>query len=414
MRKTLLVFSIGVVGIGGAVFGADTTIDPYTVDGTNLKITKSSILPYSGVNELIVSTDKPKVTLSKWNGEVNLGVTYTDIPSNTRGTRPLLDKNVYWESANKTLEAKPIETSDGGVEVSVILNSKPSSNVFSFQLEGWQDLNFYYQAPLWQVAGLNNPTEQCGDNFCDVPGLHTVRAENLLGSYAVYHKTRKDHIEGKTNYGTGKVFHIYRPQSCDAKNVCVWDDMNINNGVLTVTVPRDFLKNATYPVIVDPTFGNTTAGANSNYIGTNSADTYRATAPTTGLISSVSCYFRAVASNPQYKGAMWVQSSKVLVTNAVGAAFNTSATGWLDSTFSSAASVTSGTDYLIGLVQKDNDSGTLYAYDTGGVNLREYDLSNSIDINNRVSKIEGFLTSIGLGTKLKREERTSPPLYQCE
>jgi hypothetical protein len=82
----------------------------------------------------------------------------------------------------------------------------------------------------------------------------------VVGSYAVYHKTKANHRIGDTNYATGKAFHIYRPKAIDANGAEVWAQLHYSEGLLSVAVPQEFLEKATYPVVVDPTFGYTTPG----------------------------------------------------------------------------------------------------------------------------------------------------------
>ena len=98
----------------------------------------------------------------------------------------------------------------------------------------------------------------------------------MIGSYAVYHKTKANHRVGSTNYATGKAYHIYRPKALDANGVEQWAEIFYENGILSVTVPQKFLDDAVYPVRIDPTFGYTTQGASLfNIAGTGSDLTVR-------------------------------------------------------------------------------------------------------------------------------------------
>lgn len=134
---------------------------------------------------------------------------------------------------------------DGGFEFDVVLPKKPKSNVIRWTIQH-KGLDFFYQPEL-TPKDIEEGAE---------------RPENVVGSYAVYHKTGRNNKVGGKEYRTGKAFHIYRPKAHDALNNEVWCDLNIDEvaGELTVTVPQDFLNSATYPVVVDPTFGYTTAG----------------------------------------------------------------------------------------------------------------------------------------------------------
>ena len=117
-----------------------------------------------------------------------------------------------------------------------------------------------------------------------------------MGSYAVYHKTLKNHRIGGTNYETGKAFHVYRPQvwSLSSSSTKEWAELSYNNGSLCVTVPQTFLDGADYPVRVDPTFGYTTVGGSSNYWTTYVTHTSFTTSGDAGTIDSMSIYLEDV------------------------------------------------------------------------------------------------------------------------
>ena len=66
---------------------------------------------------------------------------------------------------------------------------------------------------------------------------------------------------GGIDYKSGKAFHIYRPKIFDSNDNWVWADLHIEGEIATITIPQDFLDNAQYPVIVDPTIGYTVIGA---------------------------------------------------------------------------------------------------------------------------------------------------------
>ena len=134
------------------------------------------------------------------------------------------------------------EVVEDGIKVDVILSERPETNRFCYQIDGHENYDFFYQAPLTKEEIRS--------------GL--IRPDDIVGSYAVYHKSLKDN-----EYKTGKVMHIPRPQVWSLSDVDtkVWADLSYNEGELCVTAPQDFLDNAEYPVRIDPTFGYTSAGA---------------------------------------------------------------------------------------------------------------------------------------------------------
>ena len=178
--------------------------------------------------------------------------------------------------------------SDGQFEIDIHVSEKPNSNVFSYDIVT-KNLDFFYQPALTQQEIEN------GD----------FRPDNVVGSYAVYHSTKSDNFIGKDgiqyNYGTGKVFHIYRPEAIDNDGKRVWCELNIKNSKLLITVPQEFLDTAVYPIIIDPIFGKTVIGAS----GTDASEflhAYKLTTPATDItnayLRSISYYVSSLSSGP--------------------------------------------------------------------------------------------------------------------
>lgn len=165
------------------------------------------------------------------------------------------EPGVYgWEesSAGESVELYPVDNIKNsgvqGLEFEVVLDSRPSTNVISFNIET-EGLKFHYQRELTQA---------------EIDEGH-FQPENVIGSYAVYHATQGNMHQSQVEaekYKTGKAFHIYRPQVADANGNTTWGKLNIDadSGVMSITVDGVWLDNAVYPVKVDPTFGYTTLG----------------------------------------------------------------------------------------------------------------------------------------------------------
>ncbi|MEP0827744.1 MAG: hypothetical protein HRF51_04415 [bacterium] len=146
-----------------------------------------------------------------------------------------------------------------GLEWEIVLASKPAGNRFAFPIQT-EGLDFYYQPPLTpeEIA------EGC------------IRPDSVVGSYAVYHSTkrwnrRNVNLATKDTtyefYGTGKAFHIFRPVAHDAFGARTWCDLEITKDSLIVTVPTAALNFGKYPITIDPTFGQTTAGGSGDNMG---------------------------------------------------------------------------------------------------------------------------------------------------
>ena len=192
----------------------------------------------------------PQIKLKKWDNEINLSVRRVKEWDNpvieTRG-----EKIQYGDDKETVvIYEKPNIAEDGGLEIELHLHEKPATNRFEFSIRT-KGLKFLYQPALTQ--------EEIEQGY--------KRPENVVGSYAVYHESLTGNFRDK-HYKTGKAFHIYRPYIFDEDGNETWGELEIDieNETLTVIVPEHFLEQAKYPVIVDPTFGYTSAGASSHEI----------------------------------------------------------------------------------------------------------------------------------------------------
>jgi hypothetical protein len=131
---------------------------------------------------------------------------------------------------------------DTAFEYDCILNREPESNVVTLRMEG-----------------AENCSPQESFDFFRQPDF--VKDPFLKGSYAVY---KKETLIGE---GTGKLCHIHRPEIRDSRGRRCWGDLSVTGNELRITIPENFLNEAKYPVIIDPTIGTTTVG--SQYLWDN-------------------------------------------------------------------------------------------------------------------------------------------------
>ena len=95
------------------------------------------------------------------------------------------------------------------------------------------------------------------------------RAENVVGSYAVYGPGSGNLLDALGNpiheYTTGKFCHIYRPQLIAANGAKVWCSQQYDATAkrLAISLPADFVASAQYPLTLDPTFGFSNVGDSS-------------------------------------------------------------------------------------------------------------------------------------------------------
>ena len=187
----------------------------------------------------------PQFKTMHWNNECNFSVRLVDDLSGS----VIEDGNIikYVKSDLEVHFYEKAGDENGRFEFEIILKSKPVSNILDFTIQS-KGLNFFYQPALTQEEmdkGTNRP-------------------DNVVGSYAVYHSSKRNNRVGEQEYRTGKAFHIYRPFAADANSKTTWCDLNIDNGAMTITIPQKFLDNAVYPIKVDPTFGYTTGGGDES------------------------------------------------------------------------------------------------------------------------------------------------------
>lgn len=189
----------------------------------------------------------PQAKVMRWSNEVNISVRRQK-PEKARrgqgrGKQPTVDvvgDHVVYEDDDEAVHIyeRPEVGEDGGLEIELHLKHKPDTNRFDFSIET-KGLNFYYQPAL---------TKEEIDEGVERP-------ENVIGSYAVYHATKRNNRVGGMEYKTGKAFHIYRPKAIDADGAETYCDIHIQvqgeSGTMTKTVPQEFLNKAKYPVIIE-------------------------------------------------------------------------------------------------------------------------------------------------------------------
>lgn len=233
-KKTIASGVIGIVAISGGVDASILNERPIPLTEVHLK------------EEVVTLEQKGNVIESRmpWKDQVGIKVKY-DLGEPTIAER-LADKR------EKGIITETVDIDDGGFKIDVLLNEKPNTNVFCYTIEGAENYDFFYQPPL--------TAEEIAEG--------ASRPEEIVGSYAVYHKTLANHRIGGENYATGKVMHIPFPYVWEVNASSTTrqraENMTYEDGQLCITVQQDFLDNATYPVRVDPTFGYTTAGASTS------------------------------------------------------------------------------------------------------------------------------------------------------
>jgi len=165
----------------------------------------------------------PSWGINRWNGG---GLRF--IPPDDEGFALRGDKRQLLYKGRRRSHRFTIHN-DTSFEYDCILLREPESNVVSLRMEGSEKFDFFRQPDF-------------------------VKDHFLKGSYAVY---KKETLIGE---GTGKLCHIHRPLIIDARGRKVWGDLSVIGNELRITIPEQWLAEAKYPVVVDPTVGTTTIG----------------------------------------------------------------------------------------------------------------------------------------------------------
>ena len=351
LKNTIIgVLATSTLAVGGGV-AVDKQINPYTDRVDRVEMLTVSDLPNSGEQKIEVMKNKPQMRYKKFGGEVDLGITYDGVKAT--GNRPLFSNKMEFKDAKQEMAIYPINATS--TEFEVILNEKPATNIVTFTLDNWQNLDFFYQPAL-------TPQEIAEG---------AERPENVIGSYAVYANGKANYCTncGTPNYGMGKVGHIFRPLINDSAGTEVWGDLHIENGILSVTIPQDFLDNAVYPVrhAAGLTFGYTSIGGTSvshgNSIAIGGGDSF--SPASNGTVDSISIYASAVSKN--FKGGIYTTGGSLSAYhNTNSAAVSTAA--WYTITMNN-GSVSSTTSYYI--LTKADAISTWY-YDSGSNALRYF------------------------------------------
>lgn len=258
------------------------------------------------------------------------------------------------------------EQGNGSFEWELILSSAPPINSFSIDIRK-QNVVMSYQPPL--------TVQEIADGH--------IRPDRVVGSYAVYHTTKRDHILGQTNYQVGKIGHLYRPKVTDANGDWIWGQWNTDaetTGQLTLTIDAAWLAAAVYPVVIDPTFGYTTAGGSFSSDTAGECGGYTSssgrthTASAGDVVTKFSCHCRSATQDQVVNVAVYDidgsgdPQTRLAAGVPITAASTTSV--WEDSAAVSQALVAS-TEYT--QCSDDATPTFIFSYDVGAVGDRSKD-----------------------------------------
>jgi hypothetical protein len=312
-----------------------------------------------------------------WKGEKGLTIKH-DLGA------PKLSERVKDKEAKRVI-AEPVDFGDGGFKIDILLTEKPDTNTFCYEIENADQYDFFLQPEITdeeaEAARLPDDTR----SLLEIK--RSMRPEEIVGSYAVYHKTLKNHKVGGQNYATGKVLHIPFPYIWEVEKEdqkVRAEDLTYENGRLCVVAPQAFLDTADYTngVRVDPTFGYTSVGASNSFdvggFADNVTHAAKHSAPENGTIDSIhAAIARWGAGACTYEGYGVIyensDSSKVSGTQTSALTPTLTATLTFYTTTSGGGSVVGSTDYDVAFFMNATygggpSCGSGTAYDSGTTN----------------------------------------------
>lgn len=286
---------------------------------------------------------KPAVTMTVFNGE-----NYLKIIRDKMYTGHGIDDNKVVLSSTDGNEAMQMYTDGDNFKVIFYFSEKPEKLEARCTLEGWEEYDFFYQS-IWENVKVIVEDDKRYVIKQDEPKAGGKRLEEVQGSYAVYHKTKRNHVRGETNYGTGKAFHIYRPKFVDANGKSAYAEIfRIKDGEYYVKAPDTFRDEATYPVRTNDTIGYTGVGESEydswDVIGCN------ASASSSGDVDTIHFYMEENGWSGNIVQGFYTDSGGSPATHQAHTSSSAGSAGW--NAFSSSGTITSGNSYFI-LCQQD-------------------------------------------------------------
>lgn len=333
---------------------------------TKLGVDDDSVfIGYEKSNQL-----EPKIKLTRWNGEESLSIKF-----NSFNNTPMINgSQITLSGADKIFYVK--KYSKDVLKFGINFTKKPSSNTIIFQMDNWENFEFLYQPPLLNSISIGNG-EIKGIDPSSTEFNYVTRPDDVDGSYAVYHKTKANHIIGQTDYHTGKFCHIYRPKFIDSSGKKVWGNINIKDGIYTVTIPQDFIDKAKYPIISNDTIGYTSVGGTfTNGLVYWGAGKYLVQASSSGTASAIKVYTHTDSDRIKltiYNGTDNL-ATRLVQTYEIPSPVPTTTWNSVDIS-GEALSITSGTSYYPFIAFELNGHGL--KYDVGSSGNHGYDTSET-------------------------------------
>lgn len=189
---------------------------------------------------------------------------------------------------------------------------------------------------------------------------------NVPGSYCV------DIDKSNNEYRAGKWGHLFNPELRDAIGRRIFvEDFRIENGMMKFELSRTWMRNAVYPVTLDPTIGYTGEGANEY----NNAEAFhigRLNTTTDGSGGDIATFHWFIHDNndgiSDGKAAVYDgwQNGANRVSNSVTLAAGSQSAGW--NVFAMTGTLAATTDYYPAVSYENGGPGMTYDSGVSGNN----------------------------------------------
>lgn len=291
----------------------------------------------------------PHIKLSRW-GDTEFSI---DLPKAVfPGTETIgsTQEKASWRKGDfetRFYRKAPIYSHESGrMEFEIVLHSNPGNNTFNLPFNHTNCI-FNKQPPT--ILGV-------------------AVADEVNGSYAVYR------ADGKKNnqFTTGKICHIYRPHIVDSLGAGAWCDILITPGILKITVPAGYLDTATYPVFLDPTFGDTGVGATPAAVDdVVAAEVF--TLSEAGSVTKLTVYTDvSITGSRSIIGAVYNSTGATKQGSDSSESTSTNTPGWHDLTFGTPIAL-SAADYVLGVAhQAGAGDHRIYVDSEGAATNKDY------------------------------------------
>jgi hypothetical protein len=217
---------------------------------------------------------------------------------------------------NNAFEARIYLKSENELEWDITFQSRPNKNSWTFPII-YSGLDFSYQNTVYTQREIER---------------NAYRPDSVKGSWIAFHKSRI-----WNEYKTGKAFHIYRPKAWDASGDTIWCDLSIDTvaNEITLSIDRQWKNQATYPITIDPTFGQTSIPGSQ--IGVNNTWSYSNRYPTdvlgsdgTEMIKTLLFYYDPPSAGSQSYMALynWTQADSCADSKIVTSSISVTDTDW--------------------------------------------------------------------------------------